>query len=279
MTIEILNNSSQKSENLSNLYPSLRDELEGAIRRHKLWLYLAWSDIRQRYRGSVLGPLWITLSTAIFVTALSIINAELFKSPPEKYIPMLSTGFVIWYFISGTLSESTGGLVAGKGLISQISLPFFIHLLRVICRNFLILLHNCIVLLFVFAYFKIFPTTNTLFVIPGGILVCFFLTSSGMILAMIGARFRDMQQVIASLLQVLFFVSPITWEAKQISTATWVLYANPIFYLIDAIRAPLLGQPLNPNTLPVLSTITLVSCALSIWLFNKKREKIPFWVQ
>jgi len=263
----------------SNLYPTLTGEIIGAIRRYRLWSYLAWSDIRQRYRGSVLGPLWITLSTAIFVAALSVINAELFKAPPEKYIPSLTIGFVIWYFISGTLSESTAGLFSGKGLISQISLPFYVHIFRVVARNLLILAHNAIVVFIVLVWFKMYPNFKLLLLLPGTILVAIILLSAGMILAMIGARYRDMQQVVASILQVLFFVSPITWEAKQISSSTWVLHLNPVFYVIDALRSPILGTPVHQNTWPILLLIAVSTGALSLWLFNKKREKIPYWVQ
>lgn len=263
----------------SNLYPTLSEEVLGAVRRYRLWMYLAWSDIRQRYRGSVLGPLWITLSTAIFIGALSVINAELFKAPAEKYVPSLSIGFVIWYFISGTLSESTTGLISSKGLISQISLPFFTHIFRVITRNLLILAHNAIAVVFVLAWFRIYPSMHIFLFIPGIFLVSLFLLSGGMILAMIGARYRDIQQVVASLLQVLFFVSPITWEAKQISSATWILHMNPVFYLIEVLRAPILGQPVGANTWRILLGIVALTCVVSIWLFNKKRDRIPYWVQ
>jgi ABC-type polysaccharide/polyol phosphate export permease len=263
----------------SNLYPTLTEELLGAVRRYRLWIYLAWSDIRQRYRGSVLGPLWITLSTSIFVAALSVINAELFKAPPEKYIPSLTTGFVIWYFISGTLSESTTGLFSSKGLISQISLPFYVHIFRVITRNLLILAHNAIVVFIVLAWFKTYPTIQIFMIFPSILLVSLILLSAGMILAMIGARYRDIQQVVASMLQVLFFVSPITWEAKQISNATWVLHLNPVYYIIDALRSPILGTPVHSNTWTILLLMTATTTAVALWLFNKKRDKIPYWVQ
>jgi len=269
----------QPNSPASNLYPTLTEELLGAVRRYRLWIYLAWSDIRQRYRGSVLGPLWITLSTAIFVAALSVINAELFKAPPEKYIPSLTTGFVIWYFISGTLSESTNGLFSSKGLISQISLPFYVHIFRVITRNLLILAHNAIVVFIVLAWFKTYPTIHIFMIFPSIILVSLILLSAGMILAMIGARYRDMQQVVASMLQVLFFVSPITWEAKQISNATWVLHLNPVYYIIDALRSPILGTPVHSSTWPILLLMTGTTTAVALWLFNKKRDKIPYWVQ
>lgn len=265
--------------NSSSLYRSLSQEILGAVTAYRLWLYLAWSDIRQRYRGSVLGPFWITLSTAIFVSALSVINAELFKAPQDTYIPLLSSGFVIWYFISGTLSESTSGLVASKGLISQISLPFYVHLLRVVVRNLLIFSHNMVVVIFVLFWFKINPFPQILWLIPGMILVLLILLSGGMILAMIGARYRDIQQVVASLLQVLFFISPITWEAKHITKSAWVLYCNPIYYIIDAMRAPLLGLRSDQRTLPILCLICVLTCSVATWLFNRKRDRIPYWVQ
>lgn len=263
----------------STLYPSLDAEILQSFYRYKLWLYLAWSDIRQRYRGSFLGPLWITLSTFIFVVALSVINSELFKVPAERYIPALSGGFIMWYFISGTISECTSALVASKGLITQIRLPFFVHILRVVARNLIIFLHNAVVHVGVLLWFKINPFPMLFFLIPGLILSSLILLNIGMVLAMIGARYRDIQQLVASLLQVLFFVSPITWEARQITQAKWVVEWNPVFYCLEVTRGPLNGHVPGSFSWYVMASMVVVTSIVCVWIFGRKRERIAYWVQ
>ena len=76
-----------------------RDLLAG-IRAWRLWTMLGWNDIRQRYRRSVLGPFWITISMAVFITLLGVIYSHIFKIELKTYLPYLSLGYIIWGFIA-----------------------------------------------------------------------------------------------------------------------------------------------------------------------------------
>ena len=76
------------------------------FRAWRVWVVLGWNDIRQRYRRSVLGPFWITLSMGIFILMLGIIYSRLFHTPIGTYLPFLSVGYIIWGFISSVTNEA-----------------------------------------------------------------------------------------------------------------------------------------------------------------------------
>ena len=78
---------------------ALADLLAGFTRAW-MWSALAYQDIKLRYRGSLLGPFWITLTSLVLLVAMGEIYAALFKVETSTYIPFLMTGLLIWQFLS-----------------------------------------------------------------------------------------------------------------------------------------------------------------------------------
>src|ERR1700686_2821463 len=81
-------------------------EVLGGFRAWRVWTILGWDDIRQRYRRSVIGPFWITLSMGIFILVLGVIYSRLFHTDLQTYLPYLTVGFVVWGFISASANDS-----------------------------------------------------------------------------------------------------------------------------------------------------------------------------
>src|SRR5690554_1868513 len=84
---------------------AIADLIEG-LRKYELWITMGLQDLRRGYRRSVLGPLWLTLSLAILVTALGLLYGALMGTPKEVYIPHLALGFIAWNFIHGVITDS-----------------------------------------------------------------------------------------------------------------------------------------------------------------------------
>lgn len=247
-------------------------------KRFKLWFYLGWSDIQLRYKGSVLGPLWITLSMSVFILAFGLIYGHLFHQPLNTYIPFLTCGVLVWTFISTTLIESCDMFFHSRSFICQIKLPYLIHIYRLIWRNIIVFLHNSIVYFFVAYYFSVPLHLSNLLFIPAFLLIAFNLACLGTFLAIVATRFRDIPPVISSVIQIVFFVSPITWMPTMLGSHSYVIAFNPVYYFIDIVRAPLLGQLPAPNSWMVclLLTLLIFSCAAPFFVFN--RRKIPYWL-
>src|SRR5258708_32822844 len=83
-------------------------DLLSAFEAWPLWTMLGWNDIRQRYRRSTLGPLWITLSMAVFIGVLGVIYSRIFHVEVDIYLPFLTAGYVTWGFIAQVINESCG---------------------------------------------------------------------------------------------------------------------------------------------------------------------------
>ncbi len=101
------------------------EELLAGFSAWRIWMILGWDDIRQRYRRSVLGPFWITLSMGMFILLLGIIYSRLFHTDLATYMPYLSVGYIVWGFISQITNESCMAFQEGARIIKQIKLPLF----------------------------------------------------------------------------------------------------------------------------------------------------------
>ena len=253
------------------------NDLFAALSSRDLWLFLAWQDIRLRYRRSKIGPFWITLSMAIFCLALGVVYSQLFKAETKEYLPFLSVGLVFWGLISGLLSEFPNLYVDNASYIRDMKINPFTILFRVIARHVITLAHNALIFVGIYLYFGINPGLNAFLVLPGFALVLLNLVAIGVSLSLFGARFRDVAPITQSLVQMLFFITPITWFPRLISTHSWVMQTNPFAYYLDLMRSPLLGQPPAMESWVVaLCTLTLFS-VVAVLMYRAKASRIPFW--
>jgi ABC-type polysaccharide/polyol phosphate export permease len=256
---------------------ALRD-LAGGVVRWWLWGIVAWYDIKQRYRGSVLGPFWLTLSTAIMIGSLGLLYSQLFHTELETYLPYLSLGILVWGLISALLTEACTAFISAEHVIKQIRMPFSVHLYRVIARNGIVFGHNLMVFVLVAIWFRVTVGWADLMVLPGLAMLLLAAVPVGLLLATICARFRDVPPIVASLLQVIFFLTPIMWRPDLLGANRALALYNPFNCLIDLVRAPLLGDwaPMTSWTM-ALGVVTL-SWVLALPFFARYRARIAFWV-
>ncbi|MDE8349563.1 MAG: ABC transporter permease [Acidocella sp.] len=248
-----------------------------------LWR-LVWAlsvfDIKLRYRGSVLGPFWLTLSTAVMVLALGFLYSQLFHIVLAIYLPFISLSLVLWSFMSNLVAEGCTCFTTQETMLRAMRMPLSIHAARVVVRNVFVLLHNILVIVLVFLILQIMPNKFSFLLIPGftlwlidGFAIC-------LILGALCTRYRDVPPIIASLMQVAFFVTPVIWSPAilqhrgRIFLETW----NPFFDLLDIIRAPLLSTPISPTIWAIAmfySTILVIAAGL---VFIHSRARIAYWV-
>ncbi len=261
----------------SNLTLALQDLSRGVCSIY-IWPMLGWLEIKQRYRRSLLGPFWLTISSGVMVGCMGPLYGRLFNLDLPTYLPYLAVSLILWTLISGLITESCQVFIAAEGFIKQIKLPFTVHVLRVIWRNLIIFAHNLLVVAIVLLIFP--PGWGwSLLLLPVAIL--FLVVNAvwlGLLLGLLCARFRDIPLVVSSLLQVAFFLTPVMWKPEMLGRHQWALQLNPLYYFIEIIRAPLLGQVFNPQLWFGVLLITIVGFALTMALFSRFRARIPYWV-
>lgn len=249
-----------------------------AVSAHRLWFYMANNDIRLRYRGSTLGPFWITLTMMIFIGALGIVFSRLFKQELNEYIPYLTCGTLIWTFISTIINESTEIFLSSKEFIEGMRMPYFVFIFRMINRNLLVFFHNFIVYVLVLVFFDIHVNLSIFWAIPGLMLVTANLAGLSVILSLLGTRFRDLPPIITAITTIIFFISPINWQSKLIGENSLIVRLNPVSYLLDLVRTPLLGAAPHSSSIWVCLTTLVIIWGLALWAFSSQSKNIPFWL-
>ncbi|MBS0986924.1 ABC transporter permease [Acetobacter thailandicus] len=256
------------------------DLQEGAKLYRLVWT-LACSDIKLRYRGSLIGPFWLTLSTAIQIGAMAFLYADLFNTDIHTYIPFLAVSLVLWGYLSSLTSDGCTCFSAYDTLIKGTRMPFIVHVVRSVIRNTIILLHNVVVIVAVFVLMGKPLTFYSLAVIPGFLLWLIDGVAISFLLGTICARFRDIPQIVAAIMQVAFFMTPIMWQATTLrghpGTESVVLY-NPFVYILDVVRNPLLNEPLSALFVIKALVISGVLVLVSLVSFARFRGRISFWV-
>jgi ABC-2 type transport system permease protein/lipopolysaccharide transport system permease protein len=261
----------------SRLAETLHD-LAAGFARHWIWSALAYQDMRIRYRGSVLGPFWVTLTNLILVAALGSIYGVLFHIETTTYIPFLLAGLPIWQFVSTVIIEGCDTFFVARDIIPQVPLPFSIHAYRTVYRNLIVLAHTALIIPFGLIVFSV-PTTWRLIEVPAGLLVlCVNGLWLNLLLGTISARFRDVPQIVANVVQVVFFITPIFWPLEAAGPWQPYLVYNPFFAALDVIRAPLLGGAAQPSSWPLLLICTAVGSLIGLAFFARFRERIAYWV-
>lgn len=244
----------------------------------RLWVSMGWQDIKQRYRRSMLGPFWLTLSMAIMIGALGFLYGQLFGIELATYLPFLTLGFLIWGFISSVITEGCTSLIAAEGFIRQVRLPFTLHVMRSVWRNLIMLAHNAVVFVAVAIIFQIWPGWSVLLIIPGLVLLIINAIWITLLLGAVCARFRDIPPIAASLVQVAFFLTPIIWMPELLRERVVFAEANPFYHFVEILRAPLLGNVPEMLTYQVVIGTTLVGWTLTWLFFRRFRCRLAYWI-
>jgi ABC-2 type transport system permease protein len=286
-------------------------DIRDGLRDRELWSHLGWQDIKQRYRRSVLGPFWITISQGVLALGLGILYSLLFKLDLPTFLPFIATGFIIWGFINGCLTDGMETFIASEGLIKHLPAPLTVYALRTVWRQTLMFAHNMIVygvivLIFIGTLSHPYALTNdgrcstnphaichpglgwySLSAIPAFVLLAINAGWITLFLGVISTRFRDFPQLIGSIIQLLFYLTPIVWPIDQLysggnrDNVAWALqlvYLNPFYHFVQIIRAPLIGQAVNGWSWVVVLGITVVGWGLALFVMRNYRSRVSYWV-
>jgi ABC-type polysaccharide/polyol phosphate export permease len=254
-------------------------EVRDGLSSWRIWWLLGIGDIRQRYSRSRAGQFWITLSMAIFVSAIGSVNAVLFKQSVRDFIPYLAVNYIVWTLISGIITDSAIVFTQAESFLRQTQLPKTVFVMRLLVRNLVSFAHNLIIVPIVFLIMA-YPPSWTWLLAPFGlvlIIVAGFFTA--LMLGILCTRFRDLPQIVQNITQVAFFVTPVMWPANAMRLQfPELINFNPMAAFLHIVAEPLRGIVPSASTyIMALSTIFLLA-AISLPLFAQFRARIVYWL-
>lgn len=253
------------------------DFCEG-IKWFKPCFQMAWNDVLVRYRGSVLGPFWISLTTIFQLSILGVLYPSVFGIANEAYVPWLVVSLVFWQYIYTYLSDSCSTLQNGKKLFLNQRIPFSFFFYKQLITNIIVFLHQFPIIVMASFLFKIsFHPLNFICFMGGFLVTSAFCFSAGIIISLATAKYRDVVPIVSNVLNILFLVTPIIWIPELMTRAQDVIKFNPCYYFLEFMRAPLLERHVSMGMWEVGLIFLGVQIFISVWLFAKVRKNIVLW--
>ncbi len=257
---------------------ALRD-LRAGIGDVALWGRLGMRDLARRYRRTLLGPLWGSARVGIFVMALGLVGSRLMPGSGVLYVPYVAAGMVVWTFLLEATTEFSMLFTSRGQLIRQIKLPYSLLVCIALWRHVLIMLHHFVIVALAMLVYDVPLTVATPLALLGLLALVGVMLPWGIVVAIACARFRDLQPLTASILQIAFFVTPVFWLPSQLASGAGLIVGfNPAYYFIEIVRAPLLGAAPDPLCWIVVPALILLAWAVAVALLARTRHRIAFWL-
>ncbi|MBN3789896.1 ABC transporter permease [Burkholderia sp. Ac-20353] len=254
-------------------------EFVSAAKLWRVWLHMGLQDVKSRFRSSALGPGWILVNLAAVVGAVGLIYGRLFHQQMNEFLPFLTLGLVIWAFITSSLVEGGMAFVAAEGYIKQFPFPKPIYLFRALVPYTIVFVIGLAVFFAVMVFYQRHVGVGALWAIPGFALFLAINFFHVVIVAHVGARFRDLPHLLGSLMQIAFYLTPVIFTVTMLRDRglSFVYAFNPLYYLIEVMRYPLLNSEAPP---PEVVYVALGYCAvvglLAMLVVKKMSRRIVY---
>ena len=232
----------------------------------------------------MLGPLWISISMGVIATAMGILYGALFGEAIGTFLPYVATGLLIWNFVSGCILEGSEVFIANEGLIRFLPAPLSLHVYRLVWRQTLFFLHNLVIWALLMIIFPQPLSWTLLLAIPAFAVLVLNGAWIAVLSGIVATRFRDIPPIIASLTQLLFFMTPIVWQYETllrnpaVAERARIAEINPVLHFVEIIRQPLLGRDIVWHHWIVVGAITVVGCVAALVCLRNYRSRVAYWV-
>jgi lipopolysaccharide transport system permease protein len=258
---------------------SLTQSIKELIQNPGVLRALAMRDIRVRYAQTFLGIGWGLLQPLLGLAAVFVLFFRLagIDSGGTPYLVFALSGLVLWNFFYYLVTQSSSGLVHMQAMIRKIYFPRLSIPFSKVLVGMVDLLIGTFLLMAFMRYYNL-SLTGIWMIMPAAVITILAALGIGLIVSAISLRFRDLQQVIPFLLQILFFLTPVAYPSSLIekllpANILWISYLNPLTGVLELWRGGLFGNPVTTSSwTSVLSALLLF--LLGLVLFGRTERKM-----
>lgn len=248
-----------------------------------LFYFLAWRDVRVRYKQTVIGVLWALLRPLLTIFALSLIRYLLSDADDQSGIPvplMIAAGTLPWTFFSSAFSDASNSLVSNANLVSKVYFPRIIVPASAVIVCLIDFLISFVIVMGIMIYYQVLPGMQIIFLPVFLLLAIITALGSGLYIASLNVKYRDFRYIIPFIVQFGMFISPVMFTSHQVyamDIPEWLktLYAfNPMVCVIDGFRWSMFGEdvPLDLSKFMVSLGVSLVMLVIGVVTFRRMEK-------
>lgn len=263
-----------------NLVPGpLRSLLAAPLSQWRAWVGLGWTDIVQSYRRTLLGPFWITMNLVIFTTAMTLVYGALFGVAARDYAGYVVCGMMAWLWTSSLISEVGNTYITYSSYIRSMPIDKSIFVWASTFKLLITFAHNMILFPILVLFGIVHLSYYTLLAIPAIVILFLLSVPVTAISAVLFARYRDLPRLIGTSTIIVMMTTPIFWKPDMVSGwRSAFVYLNPIHYVIEFVRRPLLGEPLSSLEVAVVLGMTIFLWLIASYVHKKYQAYVVFWI-
>lgn len=238
----------------------------------ELLYFLAWRDLKVRYKQTVLGLLWVVMQPLLLTLIFTVFLGQLARVPSDgvPYPLFIYVGLLPWTFFSNAVANSGTSLVSNSHLITKVYFPRLIVPAAAILARFVDFLVAFAILVGMLAFYRVAPTPNLLLLPLMAVLTTALALGVGLLIAALNVRYRDVGVVLPVVLQLLMFVSPVLYPVTLVPERWRGLYAlNPLVGVVEGFRASIFGLRFNWAALAVTAAATVLLLVYSTYTFRR----------
>ena len=250
-------------------------DIAKTLKRPKMQLLAAFKETSSRYHSTRLGLFWLTVSVIVYSCGYAALVGLLFRAPLAEFLPYIIIGAMCWQMIAGTFSEAPTLLRSNASLITNGHTNFFQFVVRLCLRNMIVFIMGVPVIFVILIIFKMSLAWAWLSLLGVAITVMGLVFFS-LPLSFLGVRFPDAAPIIRSLVQFMFYMTPILWKPTMLpeGPAQLIPNLNPVYHFISLIRSPLLGTPPTAFNYFYCLLVIFLSTLLAWYSYGKLRLEL-----
>ena len=254
--------------------------LANLIRYRGLIQSLVARELKARYRGSVLGFFWSFINPLLLLLVYSFVFTYVLENKVEgiqPYALFMFCGILPWTWFSSSLTEAAGSLISGGNLIKKVLFPAEVLPIVSVLANMVHFFLGLTILVGFLVYYQHPPDRFDLLWFPVVVLVqLLFTTALGLVLAALTVHFRDIRDILANLLTLWFFATPIIYPHFQPNVQKFrpLFNANPFTHLAISYQEILFfyGPIGHWKWLLALGAASVPLFLACYWVFDRLRD-------
>jgi len=260
---------------------SLWRDLWASFRNPEFWALSSWLDIMVRNRQSRLGVFWLLVPPMVYIWGVGSFFASMMGRPLDAYIAYVGLGYIVFRLVSTIITESSGAFLASASFILDGHIRLTDFILRVVAKALFYFLVALPVVAAAVYFSPDWQWQGLPLAIAALSWVMVITLGVAIVFAVIGARLPDLGQLVNNVFMFAFLLTPIIWHVDTMppeSLRGQLVRFNPLFHMVEVVRAPLLGAPVAPESLLYLGVLTLLAVVAGAVTYRLFSRHVPVWV-
>lgn len=254
------------------------NDLKRATARPKLILTLVRTTFFNRYKNTALGALWVTATTMLMVSGLSILYGQILGADLKTFFPYVAIGIIIWGLIATLVNDGAAAFILGADVFNQTPIAKSVFAFRALGLAYLTFLFRAVLIVAVLAATKTAPSlTSILLALCGLVTIAWTGFWFTLVAGTIGLRFRDVGQLIAAVMAISFLLTPVFWQPDRLGEYSWAVNFNPFYHYINIVRGPLLGLESVGLSFAIAIIGAVFVTIVGAFVFGQFARRLSYW--